>query len=64
MDSTLTITDQLHIRRIELFIDAIITTVNEKNEFSNFFPHGKLYKTPRQNNQSVTIDIARIIFDE
>ena len=60
----MTITDQLHIRRIELFIDAILTAVNEKNEFSNFFPDGKLSKTPRQNNQSVTLDIAGVTFDE
>ena len=64
MDAALTIIDQLHIRRLELFMDNVITTINEKNEFSKFFKHGKLYKTPQQTNQSVTIDIAGITFDE
>ena len=63
METVLLITEPIHIHRIELFLNNVISTLNEKNDFLKFFPRNKLTRKQIPTDQQVMLDIARIVVE-
>ena len=63
METVLLITELLHIHKIELFLNNVISTLNEKNDFMKFFPRNKLTRKNLPTDQQIMLDIARIVVE-
>ena len=63
MDATLTIIEPIHTRPLELFMNNVVTAIQEKNSFANFFAQGKFNRTKLPHNQLIVMKIATIILE-
>ena len=55
METVLIIAEPIHIHRIELFLNNVIATLNEKNDFLKFFPKNKLTKKQIPTDQQLML---------
>ena len=60
METIMTISEPIHTHRLELFMNDVITTIKEKNDFVRFFPRDKLNKKELPHNQQLVLEIATI----
>ena len=63
METILLLTEPLHIHKIELFLNNVISTLHEKNDFMNFFPRKKLTRKTVPTDQQIMLDIAKIVIE-
>ena len=63
METILTISEPIHIHRLELFMNNVIATIKEKNDFVRFFPRDKLNKIQIPTDQQLVLEIATIVVE-
>ena len=63
METILLLTEPIHIHKIELFLNDVISTLQEKNEFMKFFPKRKLTRKTVPTDQQIILDMAKMIID-